>query len=153
MGVAKLVIAPGCGPGGRGFESHHSPHTDKPAYLLDMRVFPCIIGVCGSFEFDSVVSQMRRQNRISDSNLSRICHGADRRGSGPRRLPSCGAPDMQYIICLPVYLCCVNSCRQNVWTSSIFLRLNRSVRSQLFCTFFAFSVSHPLQLCSALKIF
>ena len=25
VGVAKLVIAPGCGPGGRGFESHISP--------------------------------------------------------------------------------------------------------------------------------
>ena len=25
MGVAQLVRAPGCGPGGRGFESHHSP--------------------------------------------------------------------------------------------------------------------------------
>ena len=25
VSVAKLVIAPGCGPGGRGFESHHPP--------------------------------------------------------------------------------------------------------------------------------
>ena len=55
-----------------------SLQLNKPAYLLDTRVFPCIIGGYGSFEFDSVVSQMRRQNRISDSNLSRICHGADR---------------------------------------------------------------------------
>ncbi len=29
VGVAKLVIAPGCGPGGRGFESHHSPHKSQ----------------------------------------------------------------------------------------------------------------------------
>ncbi len=26
VGVAQSVRAPGCGPGGRGFESHHSPH-------------------------------------------------------------------------------------------------------------------------------
>lgn len=26
VGVAQLVRAPGCGPGGRGFKSHHSPH-------------------------------------------------------------------------------------------------------------------------------
>ena len=29
VGIAKLVIAPGCGPGGRGFESHYSPHKKK----------------------------------------------------------------------------------------------------------------------------
>ena len=27
--VAQLVRAPGCGPGGRGFESHLSPHYFK----------------------------------------------------------------------------------------------------------------------------
>ena len=26
VGIAQLVRAPGCGPGGRGFESHYSPH-------------------------------------------------------------------------------------------------------------------------------
>lgn len=26
VGVAQLVRAPGCGPGGRGFNPHHSPH-------------------------------------------------------------------------------------------------------------------------------
>jgi hypothetical protein len=26
VGVAQLVRASGCGPEGRGFESHHSPH-------------------------------------------------------------------------------------------------------------------------------
>lgn len=24
--IAQLVSVPGCGPGGRGFESHYSPH-------------------------------------------------------------------------------------------------------------------------------
>ena len=27
--LAQLVRAPGCGPGGRGFESHISPQTEK----------------------------------------------------------------------------------------------------------------------------
>ncbi len=26
--IAQLVSVPGCGPGGRGFESHYSPHFD-----------------------------------------------------------------------------------------------------------------------------
>ena len=26
VGVAQFGRAPGCGPGGRGFKSHHSPH-------------------------------------------------------------------------------------------------------------------------------
>ena len=29
VGVAQLVRAPGCGPGGRGFKSLHSPQTKK----------------------------------------------------------------------------------------------------------------------------
>ena len=29
VGVAQLVRAPGCGPGGRGFKSHHSPSFKK----------------------------------------------------------------------------------------------------------------------------
>ena len=27
--IAQLVSVPGCGPGGRGFESHYSPHFEK----------------------------------------------------------------------------------------------------------------------------
>ena len=27
--IAQLVSVPGCGPGGRGFESHYSPHNDN----------------------------------------------------------------------------------------------------------------------------
>ena len=34
VGLAKLVIAPGCGPGGRGFESHISPQKIQ-AFCLD----------------------------------------------------------------------------------------------------------------------
>ena len=26
VGVAQVVRAPGCGPGGRGFKSHHPPY-------------------------------------------------------------------------------------------------------------------------------
>ena len=32
VGVAQLVRAPGCGPGGRGFDSHRSPHEKALAY-------------------------------------------------------------------------------------------------------------------------
>ncbi len=28
VGVAQLVRAPDCGSGGRGFDSHHSPHVE-----------------------------------------------------------------------------------------------------------------------------
>ena len=31
VGVAQLVRAPGCGPGGRGFDSHRSPHSRQIA--------------------------------------------------------------------------------------------------------------------------
>lgn len=30
--VAQLVRAPGCGSGGRGFETHHSPQNVKSTY-------------------------------------------------------------------------------------------------------------------------
>ena len=33
VGIAKLVIAPGCGPGGRGFESHYSPHKKTVTFV------------------------------------------------------------------------------------------------------------------------
>ena len=33
VGVAQLVRAPGCGPGGRGFKSHHSP-TEISGYSV-----------------------------------------------------------------------------------------------------------------------
>ena len=29
MDIAQLARAPGCGPGGRGFEPHYSPHNKK----------------------------------------------------------------------------------------------------------------------------
>ncbi len=32
--VVQLVRTPGCGPGGRGFESHHSPHVGAKQALL-----------------------------------------------------------------------------------------------------------------------
>gem|GEM_PF-3175646 len=34
VGVAQLVRAPGCGPGGRGFDSHHSPHFYSREYKI-----------------------------------------------------------------------------------------------------------------------
>ncbi len=37
VGVAQLVRAPGCGPGGRGFEPHHSPHLLDEVELVWQR--------------------------------------------------------------------------------------------------------------------
>jgi hypothetical protein len=37
VGVAQLVRALGCGPGGHGFETHHSPHF--ASRLFEMSVF------------------------------------------------------------------------------------------------------------------
>lgn len=51
VGVAQLIRAPGCGPGGRGFEPHHSPHKKSKCYVLalfiyDIAVFnPFITGI------------------------------------------------------------------------------------------------------------
>ena len=38
VGVAQLVRAPGCGPGGRGFKSHHSPKNMAKVYLEEMSI-------------------------------------------------------------------------------------------------------------------
>ena len=38
VGLAQLVSASGCGPEGRGFESHISPHTEELFCLTDKRV-------------------------------------------------------------------------------------------------------------------
>ena len=43
VGVAKLVIAPGCGPGGRGFESHYSPHKKALAKASAFLFFMILI--------------------------------------------------------------------------------------------------------------
>ena len=37
-GVAQLVRASGCGPEGRGFESHHSPHKKYIQFKYHMNV-------------------------------------------------------------------------------------------------------------------
>ena len=52
-GVAQVVRAPGCGPGGRGFESHFSPQVYKAGYLsiagfcyfLDMKIKSHVLGI------------------------------------------------------------------------------------------------------------
>ena len=45
VGVAQLVRALGCGPGGRGFETHHSPH---------LVFFKSAVYRVGSFEYFAV---------------------------------------------------------------------------------------------------
>ena len=34
VGVAQSIRAPGCGPGGRGFDSHRSPHKKRTVKKL-----------------------------------------------------------------------------------------------------------------------
>ena len=48
MNVAQLVRALGCGPGGRGFETHHSPHLiDKiPSLIRESVILIFIYGHC-----------------------------------------------------------------------------------------------------------
>ena len=38
VGVAQLVRALGCGPRGRGFETHHSPHLIHESEMIDSSV-------------------------------------------------------------------------------------------------------------------
>ena len=35
VGIAQLVRAPGCGPGGHGFDPHYSPHEKSDFCLPD----------------------------------------------------------------------------------------------------------------------
>lgn len=39
VGVAQVARAPDCGSGGRGFESHHPPHENKPLLRIRVLVF------------------------------------------------------------------------------------------------------------------
>ena len=45
VGVAQLVRAPGCGPGGRGFNSHRSP---KPFASFISNPIAAVLPVAGS---------------------------------------------------------------------------------------------------------
>ena len=49
VGIAQLVRVPGCGPGGRGFESHYSPHL----ILQSGKTMGCSQAVKAT-DFDSV---------------------------------------------------------------------------------------------------
>jgi hypothetical protein len=39
VGVAQLVRVPGCGPGGRGFKSPHSPHDKMRSHVKNVTPF------------------------------------------------------------------------------------------------------------------
>ena len=47
VGIAQLVRAPGCGPGGHGFDSHYSPHRKSPCLC---KGFFSEIRSCGTSE-------------------------------------------------------------------------------------------------------
>ena len=62
VGIAQLVRAPGCGPGGRGFESHYSPHKFK--YTL--------FGVSPSGKARDFDSRIRRFKSCHPSQQDRV---------------------------------------------------------------------------------
>ena len=73
MGVAQLVRAPGCGPGGRGFESHHSPKYQALVAQLDRALG---FGPSGyRFEscrgYNNIIGDKMRDS-ISKTNISRF---------------------------------------------------------------------------------
>ena len=56
VGIAQLVRAPGCGPGGRGFDSHHSPSKKT---LVEISAFYFFKGYDG--EVSRVPAQRERR--------------------------------------------------------------------------------------------
>ena len=64
VGVAQLVRAPGCGPGGRGFKSHHSPNPmmkdiSKPSWLNWIEHWVSAPAVTGSNPVEGTTSLRR----------------------------------------------------------------------------------------------
>ena len=56
VGIAQLVRVPGCGPGGRGFETHYSPHF----FLLFMQYTDVGVSPSGkAWDFDSHIRKVR----------------------------------------------------------------------------------------------
>ena len=53
VGVAQLVRAPGCGPGGRGFDPHRSPQNERE-------------GICPLFRFEMNCAESPPQIREAD---------------------------------------------------------------------------------------
>ena len=64
VGVAQLVRAPGCGPGGRGFESLHSPH-----FLPFFFAPPLTLMRVSSFQYSPLFILGTLEFRISDFGL------------------------------------------------------------------------------------
>ena len=62
--LAQLVRAPGCGPGGRGFDSHSSPHKKREAdhsasrFLMFKYIFPPHYSISASHESISIKLQL-----------------------------------------------------------------------------------------------
>ena len=67
-GVAQLVRAPGCGPGGRRFETGHSPHIFLMAYL-------CLNALCAATSDSINIAQSEVINSIiTDQMLFKMQH-------------------------------------------------------------------------------
>ena len=66
--VAQLVRAPGCGPGGRGFESLHSPHFFAQIGAKNMKhLLSQIWSISTSFRYDEKIKNESWGNRFASS--------------------------------------------------------------------------------------
>ena len=86
VGVVQLVRAPDCGSGGRGFESHHSPHYR--VYLL--------ISILGRSQVGKARDFDSRIRRFESCRPSHMTHSAGRAPDSPSECPafeSDGSPD------------------------------------------------------------
>ena len=63
VGVAQLVRASGCGPEGRGFDSHRSPQKRKSVCLKDKRFF-----------FSDAFLAERDAHFVRDADLRSVMH-------------------------------------------------------------------------------
>ena len=75
VAVAQWVRVPGCGPGGRGFESHQPPHLDlsyaKPS-ALRILILKLYIGASSSgktTDFDSVIRWFKSSRPSQESQI------------------------------------------------------------------------------------
>ena len=77
VGLAKLVIAPGCGPGGRGFESHRPPHKNAlaraSAFFHEIRLAASEM-LLRSVKYASCVMRFAREVAKRSSRCDRRAH-------------------------------------------------------------------------------
>ena len=102
VSVAQLVRAPGCGPGGRGFEPHRSPHKNIPMenkflidlsikYGLDDQSLSKVVDMCYQLDYNVIDDRefQRAATYICSMNLLKmppedLIEEMKRKGFGPK---------------------------------------------------------------------